>query len=120
MLDTNAYGTNFVQDDSYEWIETQLKKAKKEHRKVIAVSHQNLFAHNDLLSFGYQLYDADELLELYNKYRVKLNISGHIHMQHYAKDGITEITTTSLAVSPNQYGVIDFEATKCFMTLCLQ
>ena len=109
MLDTNAYGTNFVQDDSYEWIESQLNKAKKEHMKVIAVSHQNLFAHNDLLSFGYQLYDADELLELYNKYRVKLNISGHIHMQHYAKDRITEITTTSLAVSPNQYGIIDFE-----------
>lgn len=108
MLDTNAYGSNFVQDESYEWIEAQLKKAKKEHMKVIAVSHQNLFAHSNILSFGYQLYDADELLELYNKYKVKLNLSGHIHMQHYAEDGITEIATSSLAVSPNHYGVIEF------------
>ncbi|MDE6111265.1 MAG: metallophosphoesterase, partial [Eubacterium sp.] len=108
MLDTNAYGGNFVQDESYEWIEAQLKQAKKEHMKVLTVSHQNLFAHNSLLSFGYQLYDAPELLELYNQYKVKLNLSGHIHMQHYAKDGITEIATSSLAVSPNQYGVIDF------------
>lgn len=112
MLDTNAYGENFVQDESYEWIEAQLKKAGKEHRKVITVSHQNLFAHNSLLSFGYQLYDAAELLELYNKYKVKLNLSGHIHMQHYMKDGVTEVATSSLAVSPNQYGIIDFSNNK--------
>ena len=89
-----------------------LKKAGKEHRKVITVSHQNLFAHNSLLSFGYQLYDAPELLELYNKYKVKLNLSGHIHMQHYMTDGVTEIATSSLAVSPNQYGIIDFSNNK--------
>lgn len=112
MLDTNAYGENFVQDESYEWIEAQLKKAGKEHRKVITVSHQNLFAHNSLLSFGYQLYDAAELLELYNKYKVKLNLSGHIHMQHYMKDGVTEVATSSMAVSPNQYGIIDFSNDK--------
>ena len=112
MLDTNAYGENFVQDESYEWIEAQLKKAKKQHMKVIAVSHQNLFAHNSLLSFGYQLYDASELLELYNKYKVKLNLSGHIHMQHYMQDGVTEVATSSLTVSPNQYGIIDFYKNK--------
>ena len=108
MLDTNAYGTNYVQERSFDWIEEQLQKAKKEHMKVLTVSHQNLFAHNELLSLGYQLYNADKLLELYNQYKVKLNLSGHIHMQHYIKDGVTEITTTSLAVSPHQYGVIDF------------
>ncbi|MDE5670323.1 MAG: metallophosphoesterase, partial [Eubacterium sp.] len=112
MLDTNAYGENFVQDESYEWIEEQLKKARKEHMKVITVSHQNLFAHNSLLSFGYQLYDASDLLELYNKYKVTLNLSGHIHMQHYMKDGVTEVATSSLAVSPNQYGIIDFSKNK--------
>ncbi|MDE5604737.1 MAG: metallophosphoesterase [Eubacterium sp.] len=108
MLDTNAYGTNYVQERSFDWIEEQLQKAKKEHMKVLTVSHQNLFAHNELLSLGFQLYNADKLLELYNQYKVRLNLSGHIHMQHYAKDGVTEITTSSLAVAPHQYGVIDF------------
>lgn len=108
MLDTNAYGENFVQDKTYEWLESQLKKAKKKNMQVLAVSHQNLLAHNSLLTFGYQLYDANELLELYNKYDVKLNLSGHIHMQHIKTDDITEIATSSLAVAPNQYGIIDF------------
>lgn len=107
MLDTNAFGQNFVQDESYEWIESQLKKINESGAQVITVSHQNLFAHNDQLSFGYQLYDADELLELYNKYKVKLNLSGHIHMQHIKTDGITEIATSSLLVSPIQYGVLE-------------
>lgn len=108
MLDTNAYGENFVQDETYKWLESQLKTAKKEKMQVLAVSHQNLLAHSSLLTFGYQLYDADQLLELYNKYDVKLNLSGHIHIQHIKTDGITEIATSSLAVAPNQYGIIDF------------
>lgn len=109
MLDTNAYGENFVQDGTYEWLDEQLKIAKKKNMQVLAVSHQNLFAHNSLLSFGYKLYDADKLLELYKKYDVKLNLSGHIHMQHIKTEGVTEITTSSFAVSPNQYGIIDFD-----------
>lgn len=109
MLDTNAFGQNFVQDESYQWIEKQLKTVKKSRAQVITVTHQNLFAHNEQLSFGYQLYDADELLELFNKYKVKCNLSGHIHMQHIKSDSITEIATSSLLVAPVQYGVIDFD-----------
>lgn len=109
MLDTNAFGQNFVQDESYQWIEEQLKAVKRNKAQVITVTHQNLFAHNEQLSFGYQLYDANELLELFNKYKVKCNLSGHIHMQHIKSDGVTEIATSSLLVSPVQYGVIDFD-----------
>lgn len=109
MLDTNAFGQNFVQDKSYQWIEEQLKAVKRNKAQVITVTHQNLFAHNEQLSFGYQLYDANELLELFNKYKVKCNLSGHIHMQHIKSDGVTEIATSSLLVAPVQYGVIDFD-----------
>lgn len=108
MLDTNAFGQNFVQDKSYQWIEEQLKAVKRNKAQVITVTHQNLFAHNEQLSFGYQLYDANELLELFNKYKVKCNLSGHIHMQHIKSDGVTEIATSSLLVAPVQYGIIDF------------
>lgn len=109
MLDTNAFGQNFVQDESYPWIESQLKYVKKMGAQVITVSHQNLFAHNEMISFGYQLYDADELLALYNKYEVECNLSGHIHTQHTMRDGVTEIVTSSLLVAPVQYGVINFD-----------
>lgn len=116
MLDTNAYGKNFVQDASYEWIREQLEFVKKHHAQMITVSHQNLFAHNEQLSFGYQLYDADELLALYNEYNVMCNLSGHIHMQHIKKDGITEIASSSLLVAPSQYGVITYNGEISYST----
>lgn len=109
MLDTNAFGQNFVQDASYAWIESQLQMASDKNAQVITVSHQNLFAHNEFLSFGYQLYDANELLEMLNKYNVKCHLSGHIHMQHIMEDGVCEIATSSLLVAPIQYGVIEFD-----------
>lgn len=109
MLDTNAFGQNFVQDPSYPWIGEQLKMAKSKRAKVVTVTHQNLYAHNDRLSFGYALYDADELLELLNKYKVKCNLSGHIHMQHIVEDSVTDIATSSLMVNTTQYGEIDFD-----------
>lgn len=116
MLDTNAFGQNFVQDESYQWIEEQLKMVKRNRAQVITVTHQNLFAHNEQLSFGYQLYDADELLEMFKKYKVKCNLSGHIHMQHIKSDDITEIATSSLLVSPVQYGVIEFDGNISYQT----
>ena len=41
------------------------------------------------------------------------NLSGHIHLQHIAASstGFTEIVTSSLAVSPNQYGVLRIDGT---------
>lgn len=116
MLDTNSYGQNFVQYDSYQWIEEQLKMVEQNKAQVITVTHQNLFAHNEQLSFGYQLYNAEELREILNKYKVKCHLSGHIHMQHIKSDDITEIATSSLLVSPVQYGVIDFDGNINYQT----
>lgn len=40
-------------------------------------------------------------------YGVTLNLSGHVHIQHIAEyEGIHDIATGSLSVSPTQYGVL--------------
>ncbi|MBQ8591093.1 MAG: metallophosphoesterase [Firmicutes bacterium] len=119
MLDANMGGKGFVKDSTLEWLEPQLKQAQKSGISVISVSHQNLYAHSNLLSFGYELYNSDAVAELFQKYGVKCNFSGHIHIQSIATgdaaDGgavaggpITEIATSALTVSPLQYGQIDY------------
>ena len=47
----------------------------------------------------------------YEKYGVAINLSGHLHMQHMiTPTGKTpEIATSSLVVSPCQYGVITLD-----------
>jgi hypothetical protein len=55
--------------------------------------------------------DSDKLLDLYEKYNVLMNLSGHMHIQHIAVSdgGVPDIATGSLLTSPNYYGVITLE-----------
>ncbi|MBQ7786098.1 MAG: metallophosphoesterase [Clostridia bacterium] len=109
MLDTNTPGAPCaVAAPTLLWLEEQLQKAQADQAKVISVTHQNLYAHSDLLSRGFVISNARELLALYNRYSVKVNLSGHMHLQHTKRShsGILDIATSSLSVSPCQYGVI--------------
>ena len=115
MLDTNSLSKGSVHTDTLAWIEVQLKNAKKAGTDVIAVTHQNLHIHNKLLYFSYQLYNADELLKLYETYDVKLNLSGHIHVQSIVSNTtaaditIPEIAVGSLAIPGTPYGEIIYD-----------
>lgn len=114
MLDTNCLGKGFVSDGTLDWLEKELKNAQSSGIDVIAVTHQNLHIHNELLYFSYQLYNADELLALYEKYDVKLNLSGHIHVQSIVSDDTTpgttipEIAVGSLSVCGTPYGELTY------------
>lgn len=90
------------------WIEEQLAQARQDGCRVIAVSHQNLINHSDLLTSGFNIVNANVLRMRYADAPVLCNLSGHIHMQHMSvtNAGIWDIATSSLAVAPNQYGVL--------------
>ncbi|MFA5585272.1 MAG: metallophosphoesterase [Saccharofermentanales bacterium] len=109
MIDVNGYGIKgFIPEQTIAWVKDQLRKAKRAKATVLGVSHQNLLLHNERFPFGYQIIGAEELIELYKKYGVKLHFSGHIHMQHIMQaDGITDIASSSMAVTPNQYGLLE-------------
>lgn len=112
MLDTNTPGAPCaVAAPTLIWLQLQLDRAKADGAKVISVTHQNLYAHSDLLSKGFVIENAQRLLEIYNRFGVKVNLSGHMHLQHTKKShsGILDIATSSLSVSPCQYGVITLD-----------
>jgi len=109
MLDTNSYGAGTIKKPTVEWLEQQLQEAKEAGDRVITVSHQNLYAHNRLLSFGYELYNSDVLVELLEQYGVLCNLSGHIHSQSVKAGLVPEIVTSSLVVSPCQYGLMEYD-----------
>jgi len=110
MIDTNCGVAGTVREETLDWIKTALKQARRDGADVIAVTHQNLFAHNPLLSFGYQINNAGDLQALFEKYKVRLVLSGHIHIQSVkAENGITEIVTSSLEMAPIQYGALTYD-----------
>lgn len=111
MLDVNtADSYNRVKPETLAWVEEQLRDAADAGAKVIAVSHQNVYRHNRVIYSGYVIENADELLALYGKYGVPVNLSGHLHCQHIVRGtGFAEIATSSLAVNPCQYGVLTLD-----------
>ena len=113
MLDTNTYGKCYVKDETLKWIEEELIAAEDKGVSVISVSHQNLYAHNELLSFQYELYNSKKLLELYEKYSVKCNFSAHIHIQSILDDKtVPEVSTSSMAITGTHYGEIIYDGTQ--------
>lgn len=108
LVDVNtAQAPGGISDATLAWVEEQLKDAADAGAWVIAVSHQNVLAHNDLFTEGFVMDGAQQLVNLYETYPVICNLSGHIHLQHIAEsgNGLHEIVTSSLAVYPHQYGV---------------
>ena len=109
MLDVNTSAApNAVLKGTLSWARRQLMQAQADGCRVVAVSHQNLIDHSGLLSSGFTIRNADALRRLYAVSPVLCNLSGHIHLQHMGQtdSGLWDIATSSLAVSPNQYGVL--------------
>lgn len=109
-LDTNTASGIAVRDTStLEWMENELKKIKDDV-KVIAFTHQTLVDHFPGNSMGnqYSIINGSAILDIFEKYGVQFNLSGHIHTQHKAVAGnITDMATESMAVLPCNYGVIE-------------
>ncbi|MBP5197968.1 MAG: metallophosphoesterase [Lachnospiraceae bacterium] len=110
MLDFNTYDAySDISEETLSWTEKVLKQAKKDGVYVLACGHQNIFTHHKLFMFGYVIARTDKLTKLFEKYGVEVFLSGHLHTQHYVKNGkVTEILTSALPLYPNQYGKITF------------
>lgn len=110
MVDVNTVDDpGEVKDSTVKWVEKQLRKAQKDGVHVLAVSHQNVERQFPSFWFGFTMGNNEALLKLYEKYHVICSLSGHIHMQHIQKseNGFVEIASSSLSVSPDQYGVVE-------------
>ncbi|MBQ7454876.1 MAG: metallophosphoesterase [Clostridia bacterium] len=108
MLDVNANGARgTLREETLVWAEEQLQAAREAGARVISVTHQNLLPQQSVFESGYEIRNCAELAALLRGYGVRLNLSGHLHMQHAAEEeGITDIAASALSLWPCQYAVI--------------
>lgn len=110
FLGEQMYPEQGLTRESQIWLERQLKKAKKDSALCLSFSHQNLLCHNKMVSSGFLIENHKKIREILEKYEVPLHFSGHMHVQNIKRESnIAEIITSSLLISPNQYGVITIE-----------
>lgn len=106
-LDMNIAG-GAVLDEFIEWADAELQKITAKGQHVIGFTHHNLYVHNELFTNSYVIGNADKLIALYKKYNVKLNLSGHLHIQSIKEnDGIYDIANGSMLTYSNSFGKID-------------
>lgn len=127
MLDSCIYENNSrlnpsasggrIRPSTLEWLEEQLKEAEKEGVNCLSVSHHNLLVHNQDFFSSFTIENSHALVELYTQYKVPMNLSGHMHIQHmeYAElkgFQLVDIATGALSVRGNALGIIDYQAHK--------
>ena len=99
-----------VSEETQRWIETQLEKAQADQRAILSLSHQNLADHTTMFSSGFTARGAESVRALLSTYDVRVNFSGHMHIQHIQRqDRLTDIATSSLSVTPLHYGEITLD-----------
>lgn len=124
MLDSAQYDpVNLVggriRSTTVRWMEEQLEAAKALGISVIPIAHHNLLKESILYPADCTLENSGEVINLLERYRVPVFISGHLHLQRTKKYKpepgepddiyhISEIVADSFAISPCQYGILSW------------
>lgn len=93
------------------WLENTLSKL--ENKLVLVMIHHNVIEHlpeqsDHVLGRRYMLDNAPILLDILDKFGVKLIFTGHLHIQDISETkGIYEITTGSLVSYPHPYRILE-------------
>ena len=86
MLDSTYSRYNYEDSYSYisggitciDWLINNLEYAKENNLKVISFMHHSLITHNKLFERLYTITNSEQILDLYKKYNVEINFSGHL------------------------------------------
>lgn len=109
MLDANTVEEPYhIKQSTLNWLEDVLKEAEKEEACLITASHQSLLTHNKHFTLGYQITNADQVIDILKDYPPFLHLCGHLHIQHIAENKyFREVSTSSLSVSPHHLGEVN-------------
>ncbi|NJL65341.1 MAG: metallophosphoesterase [Methylacidiphilales bacterium] len=116
-LNSNSFNTQKQQigrldEEQLEWLEQVLKSAKDE--LILVTIHHNVAEHlpnqsRHPMSSRYMVENAPVLLEILQRFGVKLVFTGHLHIQDIANiNGIYDITTGSLVSYPHPYRIFEY------------
>lgn len=111
QFDAEGKQLGLLDEEQLAWLDQQLTEMRDQW--ILVMIHHNVIEHlpgqtTHELGRRYMLKNAEKLLKILDKARVKLILTGHLHIQDIAfQKGIYEITTGSLVSYPHPYRVIE-------------
>ena len=106
MIDVNTENSlGRISKKTMTWLESALQQAQLLGKSIISATHQNIRIHNEFFNVGFMVANNLELKALLDKYGVRYNMTGHIHIQHLTLDekSVNESATGALSVSPHNF-----------------
>ncbi|UUM11454.1 metallophosphoesterase [Clostridiaceae bacterium HFYG-1003] len=104
LIDTNTrLAPGRISPATLEWLDRSLGEASAQGETILTATHQNILVHNEKFTRGFIIDNHLELMQVLDKYRIRLNLSGHIHLQHLAltPEGLNETATGALSAFPH-------------------
>lgn len=109
-----------IKEETLAWMEEQLQKAKEDGIQILPIAHHNLLAQSRMYTTQCVMENNGEVIDLLQKYKIPLFLSGHLHVQRIRKHkaepgvaddayGIQEIITDSIGIPPCQYGILQWK-----------
>jgi 3',5'-cyclic AMP phosphodiesterase CpdA len=117
QFDGEGNQIGWIDEQQLLWLENTLEKVQD--KLVLVMIHHNVIEHlpgqsQHPLGKRYMLGNAPYLLQILNRYGVKLIFTGHLHVQDIAEtEGIYEICTGSLVSYPHPYRVAKLNINNC-------
>ena len=90
-----------------QWVNEAANAAAKAGATMISVSHQALVPHTSFASDAYRVWYGEQAVGALVGAGCRLNLSGHMHMQHITTLGrMTDIATGAWSMTPHHYAII--------------
>lgn len=111
QFDSEGKQLGYLDEKQFIWLEKTLNHCQ--NKVVLVMIHHNIIEHlpgqyEHPLGRRYMLDNAPILVDILNKYNVKLVFTGHLHVQDISQfQGLYEITTGSLVSYPHPYRILE-------------
>ena len=88
-----------------DWLERTLGQAGD--KTVVTATHHSLLPHTRFAQENFLMFGHETMAALCRQYGVGLNLSGHLHIQHIAREeGLTDAALGAFCVWPHRYAVV--------------
>lgn len=92
------------------WLDQALERAAAAGARAVTATHHSLIAHTEFLKDSYLMFGSESMAEIAQRHGVRLNLSGHLHIQHIAREGdLADAALGAFCVWPHRYALVTLE-----------
>ena len=93
--------------DHGAWLSAALRSADEAGAKVVTATHHSLLSHTDFASQNFLMFGHEHMSALAEQYGIRLNLSGHLHIQHIARSAsLADAALGAFCIWPHRYAMV--------------